>query len=245
MHVLITRPESDAAALRGELEALGHTVSVEPLLTIRALPVSADAVEGIAALVATSRNGLRALAESPAFDAAKQLPLIAVGPGTAGLAQEIGFTRVTAGKGTGVDLVPAIVATARELGGPVAHVRGKDVAFDLREAVQGQGLDLREIVSYEAVAADRFQPATRDLIASGVVNAVILMSPRTGSTFSKLARTEGLSKAAQNLGFLCLSPAVAATVEPLGPARVEIAESPDVAAMLAAVTRVATLWSGV
>jgi uroporphyrinogen-III synthase len=245
MHVLITRPESDAAALRGELEALGHTVSVEPLLTIRALPVPADAVEGIAALVATSRNGLRALTESAAFPAARKLPLIAVGPGTASLARELGFTRVTVGKGTGADLVPIIAATARELGGPIAHVRGKDVAFDLRRAVQGQGVDLREIVSYEAIAADRFGPGTRDLIASGVINAVILMSPRTGSIFSRLARADGLAKAAQSLGFLCLSPAVAATVEPLGPARVEIAESPDVAAMLAAVTRVATLWSGV
>jgi len=245
MHMLITRPESDAAALRGELEALGHTVSVEPLLTIRALPVSVDAVEGLAALVATSRNALRALARSPAFDAAKQLPLIAVGPGTAGLAQQLGFARVTFGKGTGADLVPIIEAATRELGGPIAHVRGKDLAFDLRGAVQSQGVDLREIVSYEAVAADRFQPGTRDLIASGVVNAVILMSPRTGSIFCRLARAEGLSKAAQSLGFLCLSPAVAATVEPLGAARVEIAERPDAAAMLAAVTRVATLWSGV
>jgi uroporphyrinogen-III synthase len=245
MHVLITRPESDAAALRGELEALGHTVSVEPLLTIRVLPVPADAVEGITALVATSRNGLRALAASPAFDAAKQLPLIAVGPGTASLAEQLGFTRVTSGKGTGADLVPVIVATARELGGPVAHVRGKDVAFDLRGAVQGQGVDLREIVSYEAVPADRFQPRTRDLIASGAINAVILMSPRTGATFAKLAEAEGLSKAVQGLGFVCLSPAVAATVESLRPARVETAESPNAAALLAAVTRVATLWSGV
>jgi hypothetical protein len=71
------------------------------------------------------------------------------------------------------------------------------------------------------------------------------MSPRTGSTFIRLAQAEGLSKAAQKLGFLCVSPAVAATIEPLGPARVEIAESPDAAAVLAAVTRVATLWSGV
>ena len=245
MHVLITRPENDAAASRGELEALGHTVSVEPLLTIRALPVPADALKGVVALVATSRNGLRSLFADAAFDAARKLPLIAVGPGTASLAQDLGFTRVTVGKGTGADLVPVIVATARELGGPIAHIRGRDVAFDLRGAVQGQGVSLREIVSYEAVPAERFQPQTRDLIASGAVNAVILMSPRTGSIFNRLAHAEGLSRAAQSLGFLCLSPAVAATIEPLGAARVEIAERPDAAAMLAAVTRVATLWSGV
>jgi uroporphyrinogen-III synthase len=245
MHLLITRPEADAAALRGELEALGHTVTVEPLLTISPLPVAADAVDGVTALVATSRNGLRALAGSPAFEAARKLALIAVGPGTAKLARDLGFTRVTFGKGTGADLVPIIVATAREVGGPVAHIRGEDVAFDLRTATQERGIDLREITTYKAVPAERFGPQTRDLIGSGTVNAVILMSPRTGSIFTRLARAEGLAKAAQSLGFLCLSPAVAATVEPLGSARVEIAESPDAAAMLAAVTRVATLWSGV
>jgi uroporphyrinogen-III synthase len=56
---------------------------------------------------------------------------------------------------------------------------------------------------------------------------------------------EGLREAAGKLVFLCLSPAVAASVEPLAPGRVEVSESPNSAAMLAAVTRVATLWSGV
>ena len=245
MHLLITRPEADAATLRGELEALGHTVTVEPLLTISPLPVPADAVDGVTALVATSRNGLRARAGSRAFEAARQLALIAVGPGTASLAQDLGFARVTVGKGTGADLVPIITEAVRELRGPIAHIRGEDVAFDLLTAMRERGIDLKEITTYKAVPAERFGPRTRDLIASGAVNAVILMSPRTGSIFTKLARAEGLAKAAQSLSFLCLSPAVAATVEPLAPARVEIAESPDAAAMLAAVTRVATLWSGV
>jgi len=125
------------------------------------------------------------------------------------------------------------------------HVRGEDAAFDLRAALVAHAIELREIVSYRAVPAHAFQPRTKELMVTGAIDAAIFMSPRTGSIFSRLARADGLAKAAQSLGFLCLSPAVAATVEPLGPARVEIAESPDAAAMLAAVTRVATLWSGV
>ncbi len=34
MHLLITRPEPDAAELKSRLVALGHEVSVEPLLRI-------------------------------------------------------------------------------------------------------------------------------------------------------------------------------------------------------------------
>ena len=77
--------------------------------------------------------------------------------------------------------MPVIVDTARGLGGPIAHVRGKDVAFDLRSAVQGHGVDLREIVSYGPCPPTVSSPQTRDLMASGVINAVILMSPRTGA----------------------------------------------------------------
>ncbi len=245
MHLLVTRPEADAAALRQQLEALGHTVTVEPLLRIEGLPLPANAVDGVAGLIATSRNALRALAASPAFAAASKLPLIAVGPGTMRTAHELGFTRAIAGSGAAADLIPIIVATARGLAGPLAHVRGEEVAFDLRGALQAQGVELREIVAYHAVAISGLQPLTRDLLARGAIDAVILMSPRTGSIFARLTAAEGLETAVSNLGMLCLSPAVAATVEPLRPARVEVAASPDSAAMLAAVTRVATLWSGV
>ena len=92
MHVLITRPEPDAAALRAQLEALGHQVTVEPLLKIEHLPIASDVLAGIAGLIVTSRNGLRALAASAAINAARELPLIAVGPGTAQLARELGLS---------------------------------------------------------------------------------------------------------------------------------------------------------
>ncbi len=132
MHVLITRPEPDAAALRAQLEALGHQVTVEPLLKIEHLPIASDVLAGIAGLIVTSRNGLRALAASAAIDAARELPLIAVGPGTAQLARELGFAHIVEGSGTADALVPVIVETSREVYGTLAHLRGEDVAFDLR-----------------------------------------------------------------------------------------------------------------
>ena len=99
MHVLITRPEPDAGALKAQIEAMGHAVSLEPLLQIELLPIAADALAGAQAIIATSRNGLRALAESAALPEALELPLFAVGPGTAELARSLGFRRVIAGGG--------------------------------------------------------------------------------------------------------------------------------------------------
>lgn len=245
MHMLVTRPEPDAAVFGAQLVALGHRVTLEPLLSIEHLHIDVTALDGVAGLIVTSRNGLRAIASSSAFNAALRLPIIAVGPGTAQLARELGFARVVAGSGTATDLVPVIVEAARGQQCTLAHVRGEDVAFDLRAALRAHAIELREIVSYRAVPAPAFRPQTKELMAAGAIDAAILMSPRTGAVFALLVQAEGLEQAAKRLVFLCLSPAVAATVEPLAPARVEIAESPSSAAMLAAVTRVATLWSGV
>lgn len=245
MHILITRPEEDAAQFRAQLEALGHTVTVEPLLRVEDLPVAADVLHDVGGLIVTSRNALRALARSPVLAAATKLPLIAVGPGTARLAGELGFTHVGIGGGTAADLVPAIVAAARRLAAPLAHLRGEETAYDLKAALRTHDIELREIVCYRTVAATALAPQTRAMLETGAIDVVTLMSPRTGSTFARLAAAAGLTNIAQNAVFLCLSPAVAATIEPLAPRRVEIAESPNKAALLVALTHVATLRSGV
>jgi uroporphyrinogen-III synthase len=245
MHLLITRPEPDAGAFRAQLEALGHTVTVEPLLHIEPLPIAADAIEGVAGLVVTSRNGLRALSSSQAFNAALKLPTIAVGPGTARLARDLGFEHVIAESGSAADLEPIIIEVARELKGTLAHVRGEEVAFDLEASLSARGISLRNIVAYRAVPANALGPKTKELLAAGSIDAVILMSPRTGAIFVRLVRAEGLAGTIHRLVLMCLSPAVAAAVEVLAPSRLEVAESPNSTAMLAAVSRVATLWSGV
>lgn len=241
MHVLVTRPEADAGTLRAQLAALGHKVTVDPMLRVETLPIAADALEGAAGLIITSRNGLRALAASPAMAAAKGLPVFAVGPGTAELALEHGFAKVVAGKGTGAELVPILVEAAPSLGGPLLHIRGQEVAYDLRQALGAHAITAREIMAYRTIPAEALRPDTRELLQRGEINAVILMSPRTGAVFARLITQAGLEQTARKLVLLCLSAAVAATVEPLSAARIEIADAPNSADMLAAVTRVATL----
>ncbi len=245
MHLLVTRPEAEAQALRAQLQALGQTVTVDPLMRIETIPIPADALQGCVGTIATSRNGLRALAASPAISAARGLPLLAVGPGTAALARDLGFADVTAGKGTGAELVPLIVERARMLSGPLAHVRGEEVAFNLKEALSGHGIELLELIAYRSIPADALRTETQKLLAEGKIDGVILMSPRTATIFAGLIRAAGLEKPARGLVLLCLSKAVAAAAEPIASARVEVAETPDMEGMLSAVTRVATLWSGV
>jgi uroporphyrinogen-III synthase len=245
MHLLITRPESEARAFAADLEALGHTVTSEPLLSVELLPIAPDALQGAGAIIATSRNGLGALAASPAIEGTANLPLIAVGPGTAQLAREIGFEDVITGAGTGAGLVPIIQKRAGTFAGTLVQIRGEEVAFDLKGALAARGVDLREVLAYRTVPATALKPETIRLLADGAIEAVILMSPRTATIFAHLITVARLRGAGHDLTLICLSPAVAAATEPIGAKRVVLADRPDREGMLSTVTRVATLWSGV
>lgn len=245
MRLLITRPEAEAAAFSAQLQALGHSVVAEPLLQMELLPINGSALDGITALVITSRNGVRALAQSQVFDTARTLPIIAVGPGTGALARELGFSNIVTGPGTGAELVPIIAAHAAGQSAVFAHIRGDVVAFDLRQALARQGIVVREIEAYRSRPTEALSPQTQALLHKHELDAVILMSPRTGTIFTELVTASGLEASARDLVLLCLSPAVAAAVKPLCPKQIEVAESPNLEAMLSVVTRVATLWSGV
>ena len=245
MHLLITRPEPDAGEFKAELEALGHTVSVEPLLHIELLPIAAETLAGAQAILATSRNALRALAASAALRPALELPIYTVGPGTAELARASGFQQVIAGAGAARDLVALVEAEADRAKGPLVHVAGEHLAFDLAAALAARGYAVRSPVAYRAAARGALSERTAEAIASGGVDAVLLMSPRTAAIFAQLVEVAGLRESASRLAYVCLSANVAEALGELSPGRREIAATPNSAAMLAAIARVATQSTGV
>ena len=245
MHVLITRPEPDAGALKAQIEAMGHEVSLEPLLQIEVLPIEAGALAGAQAIVATSRNGLRALAESAALAEALGLPLFAVGPGTAELARSLGFRRVVVGDGGAGGLIPLIADKTDAAKGPLVHLAGEVVACDLAAALEPRGLKVKKLTAYRALAARLLTERTAQSIAAGTLAAVVLMSPRTASIFAQLVVGAGLKAQANSLIYLCMSQNVADALRPLQPDRVAVAAEPNSAALVAALARVAAQSPGV
>ena len=245
MHVLVTRPKSDAAELQARLEALGHEVSVEPLLEIEPLNIDPAVFSAAQAVVATSRNALRALAASKAFDPARTLPLFAIGEATAEMARELGFFQVIAGPGTGRGLVPVIAAAAKSGNGPLVHVAGETLAFDLAGALAEHGYETRLVTAYRAVPTAQFSAGAEEAISAGMIDTVILMSPRTAAIFAQLAGTTKLKEKARRLTFLCLSAGVAEKLSLLHPLRVVVAAKPNTEAMLETLAGMAPSSSGV
>jgi uroporphyrinogen-III synthase len=237
MRVLVTRPEPDAAHEAELIAARGHRPVLAPLLEIEfcraALPLA-----GARALVVTSRNALRALARHPDRVAALKFPLYAVGDATAEAAWDFGFAEVTAGPGTAKELAALIVREVAPEWGPLVHLAGETLAFDLEAALGAQGFAVRKAVLYRAVPVEALPPEALDLIAAGRAEGVVLMSARSATTFAALIAKHGLVTQAKSLVCYCLSEAVAEAAAPLG-CKVRVAARPreeDILALLDAET---------
>ena len=96
MGVLITRPRHDAEAVARVLATRGVESLIEPLLEITNLPQAALDLDGVQAVLLTSANGARALAQATTR---RDLTVLAVGPATAAAASDAGFTQVETAAG--------------------------------------------------------------------------------------------------------------------------------------------------
>ena len=239
MHVLITRPEPDAAILRSRIEGLGCTVSVAPLLNIVLNEITAGTFDDASALVATSRNGLKSLSRSPALAAARELPVFVVGPATAALAEELGFKTIIAGPGTAAELVKPVVSHAASRSGTLVHLVGDHQAFDLATALTGHGVNFRTVSAYHSVAAETLPDDVVEMLKKRLLDAVVLMSPRTAKIWARLLLEMPFALELRNLEHVCLSRAVAENLQPLPAAKAQIADQPNADEIVALVYRLA------
>ena len=238
MHILITRPEGDALPLKSRLEQLGCRVTLAPLIGVVPNVIPFSALDGATALVATSRNALKALAASPALQRAKSLPLYVVGPGTAATAREIGFSQITEGTGTAAGLV--LVLKARAQGETFVHLGGDVLAFDLETALASQGVNVRRLTAYQSVPAETLAPGVIAALRDRDISAVVLMSPRTAEIWARLAGRSASPADLAEVAHLCLSGAVAEALrESEVEGKIMIAARPNLEEMLALVKRLA------
>lgn len=239
MHILVTRPETEAARTTRQLEAMGHRVTIAPLLEIVTATPPLD-IGGVQALVLTSRNAVHALSLHPQKQVLSALPVLAVGQSTAAAAREAGFTVALEGSAGGAELAALIAARCDPHAGTLLHISGEAIAFDLGEALVPRGFAISRAVVYTSEQVSQLAPAVRENLGQGKFDAVLLMSPRTAQAWCALVAAEGLGGEAQSLTYLCLSAGVAAALQPIAPKRIEIAVKPNEEQMLALAARLSS-----
>lgn len=230
MRVMITRPRGPAEALAELLADRGIEALIEPLLEILPIPNQPLDLEGVQALLLTSANGARALAEATNE---RDLAVFAVGPATAAEACAAGFATVVTAGGDVAALSLLVEARLDASAGALLHVSGSAVAGDLAGRLEAAGFDARRAVLYEARTVSALSEAAVAALAGGGIDAVLLFSPRTAESFVRLCRRA--SVALERVRALCLSPAVARRAEAALWGEVAVAARPDQDALLALV----------
>lgn len=233
MHLWVTRPIEDAAALRAQLIAQGHEVTTEALLEIEYFRDEPIELEDAQALVATSRNALRALKGHPQEDACKGYPIFVVGRATARLAEEMGFETVIEGPSTAQALLGLILNVAEVNDGAIVHLSADNVAYNLCEELRRLGYHVFQPILYRTEPVEVLSEPLQRNLATGRIDGVVLLSGRTAEAYANAMMTQGLLASARKMTHFCLSKAVAARLSSLQPVKIEISTAPNLDEMLA------------
>ena len=229
LRVLLTRPRADSEPLAEPLEGFGIEPVIEPVMEI--VPTSTEPdMDGVQAVLLTSANGARALAEKIT---ARDIPLYAVGGATASAAGEAGFTAVESASGDVAALAALVQERVKPDAGVLLHPAGTHVAGDLAGRLEQHGYSVRREILYEAQVSVDLSEATCELLSGNAIDAALFFSPRTAQTFVILVNQAGLHSACAGIDAFCLSAAVADALKELPWRSIRTAEKPETGALFA------------
>lgn len=206
--ILVTRPQTEAGATAEKITALGHKAVISSVLRVEAESFEIPAEDR--SIIVTSRNGVR-LGLPNIED--KDRPIFAVGEQTANEAKKLGFTNVTVGPGTAKKLVSQLADTDKSQ--KYTHLCGRDLAFDVADALTGRGFDAESAVTYQTVSNQRLEKDVEDALNEGAIDVALFYSPRTATIFEETVAAYGRSDWLANMDAYCLSTRVVSNL--LGP----------------------------
>lgn len=228
--LLLTRPRPQAERFAAECQrALGREagVVISPVLSIRYRDVAVD-LKGVAGVVVTSGNGVRALAAQA--DVTGQFAYC-VGDRTAEAAESLGMSAISAGGAAG-DLA-GLIRRAHPAG-PLLYVHGEEVRGNLIESLEADGIPLQSLVLYDQMPTDLGDDAQAVLRGPAPV-LLPLFSPRSAKLVGQAARS-----ATARLAIVALGPAVAGAWSGPEPIDVAVASRPNASSMLDAIVALYT-----
>jgi uroporphyrinogen-III synthase len=231
LRLLLTRPSADAERTAATLRDRGHEPLVAPLLDIE---MASDAALGAgpwAAILVTSANAVRAIAQHRRRDELRRIPAFTVGDRTGAAMREAGFTEVSSASGDVNDLAKLVAARVAPEG-RLLYLAGEERSGDLAGLLRVQRYTVETVLIYRAVTAERLPGHAAAALAAGI-DGVLHFSRRSAEAYVTASRNAGLLETAlQGPAHLCLSARVAEPLTKAGATKVRIAARPDEAALI-------------
>src|SRR5271165_5513727 len=120
LRALVTRPLEASESLIAALATRGVAALVEPLIEVRFTALQSPDLAGVQAILCTSANGVRALAQATSE---RGVTLLAVGDATASRARAEGFLAVESAGGDVDDLARLATIRLNPQQGPLLRAR--------------------------------------------------------------------------------------------------------------------------
>jgi uroporphyrinogen-III synthase len=217
---IITRPEALTPTLRAAMAARGHSVLVQPLLSIEPLRATVPAPSRYQAVVATSATAVDILGIATSD---RQCRLFVVGDAGVRAAARAGFARTESAVNAQAQAL-AIRSSLDPACGPLLYVAGRHRARDLRRLLPDFQIELVEV--YAAAKLSRLTPAVRRALKRRQVASIAFYSARAADAFVTAAKRGEVMREAQQAQAVCLSPRIAARLKAQGWRRVWAARVP-------------------
>lgn len=231
MRILVTRPQPGSAQTAAALKERGHEPITAPLFQIEILSeVDPDAGPWTAILL-TSANAMRGVADLARRDRWRATPIFAVGDRTAQAARNHGFADVTSATGNVNDLVN-LVAARISPPARLLYLCGEERSGDLAGALRAKNFIVDVVAVYRMIAARTLPEPAASAIRDGV-DGVFHFSRYSAEAFVKAASNAGLLEIAlAKPVHYCLSDQVAEPLRAAGAANIRIAARPDETSLL-------------
>src|SRR5919202_3990533 len=168
MHLLVTRPGVEAERTADILRARGHAVTVAPVLKVETVAAAVFGAGPYAAVVMTSANAARVIADHARRAELVRLPVFTVGRHTAEAVRATGFDDVIAADGGAPELTRLIAAKVGGSGATLVYFAAQERSSDLAAALEPHRLSVETVVVYRTVPSPDLARELKTVFTDGL-----------------------------------------------------------------------------
>ncbi len=229
--IVITRPKEQGRAFIERLEDCNSSeFLLEPLLNIQFLSVSLPDSELYDGVIVTSIHSVDIFASAdPAW---LEKRFYCVGESVAAALKNKGVENICLVTSVAIDLAQKIGTLCVPEKTRFLYLRGKDVAFDMKNALMDAGDDVDELICYEAIAATKFSDTFIKALKNHEIAAITFFSKRTAFAFLECVRVSDVHKDLKGIKALCISEGVLECLHSIFGQNIVVSDTPDADGML-------------